>query len=224
MGRTAFHDFGFASPGANTVPIGGTDFGCPTAYPFTIPMQHRLTGRKVAILATDGFEESELASPKAALEEAGAEVHIVSKATGTIQSWKDGNWSDRYVVDRTLHEASESEYDGLVIPGGLMNPDVLRRSELAVDFVRAFFQAGKPVAAICHGPWLLIEAGVVHERRVTSYPSIRTDLKNAGARWVDDEVVVDQGLVTSRSPADLPAFNAKLIEEIAEGRHAEQHA
>ncbi|MFT3886155.1 MAG: type 1 glutamine amidotransferase domain-containing protein [Flavobacteriales bacterium] len=183
-----------------------------------------LAGKKIAILATNGFEESELVSPKEALEEAGALVHIVSLNAGSIQAWKDGNWSDNYPVDRTLHEAGSSDYDALVLPGGVLNPDRLRRSELAVTFVREFFAAHKPVAAICHGPQLLIEARVVHERHLTSFPSIRTDLKNAGARWVDDEVVVDNGLITSRSPADLPAFNRKLVEEVAEGKHAHQHA
>ncbi|HEX2617429.1 MAG TPA: type 1 glutamine amidotransferase domain-containing protein [Flavobacteriales bacterium] len=183
-----------------------------------------LAGKNVAMLATNGFEESELASPKQALEEAGATVHIVSLAPGKIQAWKDGNWSDNYDVDRTVNEADANDYDALVIPGGVINPDRLRRSELAVAFVQDFFKQHKPVAAICHGPQLLIEARVVHERRLTSFPSVRTDLLNAGARWVDDEVVVDDGLVTSRTPADLPAFNAKLIEEVAEGKHVHQHA
>lgn len=182
-----------------------------------------LAGKTIAILATNGFEESELASPREALQEAGATVHIVSLAPGTIQAWKDGNWSDHYPVDRSLREADASAYDALVLPGGVINPDRLRRSELAVSFIRDFFAARKPVAAICHGPQLLIEARVVHERHLTSFPSIRTDLLNAGARWVDAEVVVDNGLVTSRSPADLPAFNRKLIEEVAEGKHAHQH-
>lgn len=182
-----------------------------------------LNNKKVAILATDGFEESELASPKKALEDAGAVVHIVSETPGTIQGWKDGNWSDRWTVDRTVHEADAADYDALVLPGGVINPDRLRRNALAVELVRDFFAAKKPVAAICHGPQMLIEARVVHERKLTSFPSIRTDLQNAGARWVDDEVVVDNGLITSRSPKDLPAFNAKVVEEIAEGVHAGQH-
>lgn len=183
-----------------------------------------LDNKRVAILATDGFEEVELTSPKQALEEAGATVHIVSEEPGTIQSWRDGNWSDRYTVDRTVREVSADDYDALVLPGGVLNPDKLRRSVLAVELIRSFFQAKKPVAAICHGPQLLIEARVVHERKLTSFPSIRTDLLNAGARWVDDEVVVHDGLITSRSPKDLPAFNKELVEGVAEGVHARQHA
>ncbi len=178
----------------------------------------------IAVLATDGFEQSELTEPVRALEEAGAAVHIVSPEMGQIRGWKDGNWGDSVDVDRTIDEAQVrvEEYDALVLPGGVMNPDKLRMREDATTFVREFFKAGKPVAAICHGPQVLIDCGVVEGREMTSYPSVKNDLKNAGARWVDKEVVVDQGLVTSRSPDDLPAFNKKMIEEIREGVHAGQ--
>jgi protease I len=181
-----------------------------------------LENKRVAILATDGFEESELTSPLNALKESGAAVDIVSLKSGKIKSWKDGNWSMEIDVDRTINDISSSEYNALMLPGGVINPDILRRNEKAVQFVRDFFDDHKPVAAICHGPQMLIEADVVNGRRMTSFASISTDLKNAGAHWVDEEVVTDHGLVTSRSPADLNAFNAKMVEEIAEGKHAEQ--
>jgi protease I len=184
----------------------------------------QLDGKTIAILATDGFEQSELMEPKKALEAAGAKTQIVSLKSGAIKGWKDKNWGDSVDVDVTVEEASASDYDGLVLPGGQMNPDVLRADANAVAFVREFFEQKKPVGAICHGPWLLVEAGVVDGRNVTSYKSIQTDLKNAGANWVDQEVVVDQGLVTSRQPADLPAFNAKLVEEFCEGKHQGQSA
>jgi protease I len=187
-------------------------------------MSQRLSGKRVAILATDGFEQSELASPKKALEEAGATVQIVAPHDGSIKGWKDKDWGDEFPVDVQLSEAKPQEYDALMLPGGVMNPDKLRQDKDAVAFVQAFFEAGKPVAAICHGPQTLIEAGVVDGRTMTSYPSVKTDLINAGAHWVDQEVVVDHGLVTSRKPADLDAFNAKMIEEIGEGQHAQQHA
>lgn len=183
-----------------------------------------LEKKKVAIIVTDGFEEVELTSPRQALEEAGVEVHIVSENSSDIKAWKDGNWSKEYKVDRTLDEASESDYHALMIPGGVINPDKLRRNEKAVDFVRSFFKSHKPVSAICHGPWLLAEAGVLDGRKITSFHSIKTDMKNAGANWVDEEVVVDQGLVTSRSPKDLPAFNSKMLEEVREGKHEKQTA
>lgn len=189
--------------------------------------EHDLSGRTVAVLATDGFEESELVSPVAALKAAGATVSIVSiKATPkSIRGWKDGDWSkDRVKVDGLVPKMNASEFDALMLPGGVINPDKLRADPNAMTFVRDFFAAGKPVSAICHGPWLIAEAGVAKGRRMTSYPSIRTDLINAGANWVDEEVVVDQGLVTSRSPADLDAFNAKMVEEIFEGVHEGQHA
>ena len=181
-----------------------------------------LSSKKVAILATDGFEESELKSPKEALQNAGAQVHIISPKSGEIKSWAEGNWGKKYSVDKQLNEVSADDYNALVLPGGVINPDKLRDNSSAVSFVRDFFKAQKPVAAICHGPQILAEADVVNDRKLTSYSSIKTDLKNAGANWVDEEVVVDQGLVTSRCPDDLPAFNRKLIEEVAEGKHEEQ--
>lgn len=187
----------------------------------------RLQGRNVAILATDGFEESELTSPRDALKAAGAKVSIISvqDTPDSIRGWNDGDWSSRTIpVDGTVDEVEVDAYDALVLPGGVINPDRLRRNSKAVDFVRGFFEAGKPVSAICHGPWLIVEAGAAKGRKMTSFPSIRTDLKNAGAHWVDESVVVDQGLVTSRSPTDLDDFNAKMVEEIAEGIHAGQHA
>jgi protease I len=183
-------------------------------------MEKSLKGKKVAILATDGFEQSELAEPLEALESAGATVHIVSPKAGAIKGWKHTEWGDSFAVDATLDDADPQHYDALVLPGGVMNPDKLRRDPKVQQFVRSFFEEGKPVGAICHGPWTLIDAGVVKGRKVTSYETIQTDLENAGASWVDQEVVVDNGLVTSRKPDDLPAFNRKLIEEIAEGRHA----
>jgi protease I len=178
-----------------------------------------LTGKKVAILATDGFEQDELLSPLEALKDAGAETQVVSPTEGKIKGWKHTDWGKKVKVDVTLAEANAEAYDALVLPGGVMNPDHLRRDPAALEFVKSFFRAGKPVGAICHGPWTLIDAGVVRGRKMTSYETIQTDLKNAGAEWVDQEVVVDNGLVTSRKPDDLPAFNAKLIEEIAEGVH-----
>lgn len=183
-------------------------------------MHTSLKGKKVAILATDGFEQSELAEPLKALEEAGATAHIVSPKAGAIKGWKHTEWGDSFAVDVTLDDADPRHYDALVLPGGVMNPDKLRRDPKVQGFVRSFFEEGKPVGAICHGPWTLIDAGVVKGRKLTSYETIQTDLENAGANWVDQEVVVDNGLVTSRKPDDLPAFNRKLIEEIAEGRHA----
>jgi protease I len=182
-------------------------------------MAHALNGRTLAILATDGFEQSELTEPKRALEEAGATVHVIAPKAGMIRGWDRTDWGEEVEVDLELAQARPEDYDGLVLPGGQINPDRLRIEPGAVAFARAFFEAGKPVGAICHGPWLLVEADVVRGRKVTSWPSVRTDLKNAGADWVDQEVVVDQGLVTSRNPGDLPAFNAKLVEEFAEGRH-----
>jgi protease I len=182
-------------------------------------MAQQLQGKKVVALVTNGFEQVELFDPKRALEEAGATVHVVSLEQGRVRGWNRTDWGEEVNVDRSVQEVMVSEYDALLLPGGVMNPDHLRKDERAVALVRSFFNAHKPVAAICHAPWLLIEAGVVRGYRVTSYPSVRTDLKNAGAEWIDAEVVVDRGLVTSRRPADLPAFNEKMIEEFAEGRH-----
>jgi len=184
-------------------------------------MSH-LTGKRVAILATDGFEQSELLEPLRALREHGADVDVVSPKGGQVQGFEHFDKGESVPVDVELAQADPGRYDALVIPGGLFNPDSLRVDEQALAFVRGFFEAGKPVAAICHGPWVLANAGVVEGRTLTSVPNIRRDLENAGARWVDEEVVVDQGLVTSRTPKDLPAFCAKLVEEIDEGRHAGQ--
>ncbi len=185
-------------------------------------MKQNLAGKKVAILVTDGFEQSELEQPRVALNSAGAITEIVSPKEATVRAWDENDFGDTLDVDVTLSEASPESYDALLLPGGVMNPDKLRMEEDAVKFVRHFFEAGKPVAAICHGPQMLIEADVVRGRKLTSYPSLKTDLKNAGAEWVDEVVVVDQGLVTSRKPADIPRFNEKMIEEIAEGFHAAQ--
>lgn len=175
--------------------------------------------KRIAILATNGFEESELKSPKAHIEEQGWKAEIVSLTSENIKSWADGNWGPDYPVDHTLDEVSSKDYDALVLPGGVINPDKLRTDEKALSFVKGFFDEKKPVAAICHGPWTLINAGVVKGREMTSYVSVRKDLENAGAIWSDEEVVVDMGLVTSRSPKDLPAFNRKMVEEIREGIH-----
>jgi protease I len=181
-----------------------------------------LSGKRIAILVTDGFRLEELTEPRKALEEAGARADIVSPNRDKVKGWRDNKWEGEFDVDVVLESADASDYDGLLLPGGVMNPDKLRRNEQALDFVRDFFSAGKPVAAICHGPWTLIDAGVVKGRRMTSYEAIQTDLKNAGAIWSDEEVVVDDGLVTSRKPSDIPAFNRKMIEEFAEGVHQGQ--
>src|SRR5690242_17939010 len=170
----------------------------------------RLDGRRVAALVTHGFEESELLDPKRALEDAGARVDIVAPEAGKVRGWKHHQWSDEVVVDQTLDDADADDYDALLLPGGVMNPDQLRMDPRAVAFVRAMFDDGKPIAAICHGPWTLIDAGVAYGLRLTSWPSLKTDLNNAGADWVDDEVVVDRGVVSSRKPADIPAFNRKM--------------
>lgn len=185
---------------------------------------HNLSGKKVAILTADGFEESELLKPREALRDAGASTAIVSTKQEAVKSWAGDGFGESIAVDLHVSKADASAFDALMIPGGVFNPDKLRMDKDAVAFVRAFFEAGKPVAAICHGPQMLIEADVVEGRRLTSYESIKTDLINAGAEWVDEEVVCDQGLVTSRKPDDIPAFSAKMIEEIAEGVHAGQHA
>ena len=180
----------------------------------------RLQGKKVAVLATDGFEQVELEKPVDALREAGAEVQVVSPHGGQIQGFNHHDKGRMVAVDREVAQARPEEYDALVLPGGVINPDQLRLSSQAIEFIRSFVEADKPIAAICHGPWTLINAGAVEGRRVTSWPSLQVDLRNAGASWVDQEVVVDRGLVTSRKPDDLPAFCAKMIEEFAEGRHA----
>lgn len=180
-------------------------------------MEQTLQGKKIAILVTDGFEQVELTEPHKALEQAGAEARVVSPAKEKVKGWNRTEWGDTIPVDVPLDQANAEQYDALLLPGGVMNPDKLRMNPAAVAFVKAFFDAGKPVAAICHGPWTLIEADVVEGRRMTSYPSIKTDLRNAGADWVDQEVVVDDGLVTSRKPDDIPAFNEKMIEVFAEG-------
>jgi protease I len=184
----------------------------------------KLTGKKVAFLATDGVEEVEYTQPRSAVEQAGAVVELVSTKQGSIQAVSHMDKSHTYPVDRLVFDADPDEYDGLVIPGGVANPDRLRTDPTAVRFVRSFFEAHKPVAAICHGPWLLVEADVVRGRTVTSWPSLRTDLSNAGASWVDEPVHTDNGLVTSRKPDDLPAFCGELVEQLAAGRHAHQHA
>jgi len=178
-----------------------------------------LRGKKVAILVDTGFEEVELVEPNRALAKAGAETFIVSPQTGKVRAWNIDDWGGEYHVDIPLNEARAEDFDALVLPGGVMSPDALRQSTRACDFVRLMFDAGKPIAAICHGPWTLIDADVVRGRRMTSYPSLKTDLRNAGADWVNQEVVVDHGLITSRDPRDLPAFNRKLIEEVYEGYH-----
>jgi protease I len=185
-------------------------------------MAKRLEGKKVAFLATDGVEQVELTEPWRKVEEEGGRPELISLESGEIQGFQHLDKGDRFAVDRTVADAGEGDYDGLVLPGGVANPDFLRADEDAVRFVRAFFEAGKPVAAICHGPWMLVEAGVLRGRTVTSWPSLRTDIENAGGTWVDEEVHVDSGLVTSRKPDDLPAFGDKLAEEICEGRHEEQ--
>jgi protease I len=174
-----------------------------------------LNGKKVAILVADGFEQVELTKPQQALEEAGAETIIVSPAQGKVKGWNHTEWGDELPVDLALDQADAEDFDALLLPGGVMNPDKLRRQPKALKFVKAFFDAGKPVAAICHGPWTLIDAGVAQGRHMTSYETIQTDLKNAGVRWEDREVVVDGNLVTSRKPDDIPAFNKAMIEAFA---------
>lgn len=179
---------------------------------------------RVAILATNGFEESELIEPRRALEKEGAEVVVISPENGEIKGWKNGGWSDAIKVDARVDQVSSKDFDSLLLPGGVINPDLLRRDPTSVEFVKTFFEDHKPVAAICHGPQMLIEAGVTNGRTMTSFASVRKDLENSGANWVDEEVVVDSGLVTSRSPKDLPAFNKKMVEEFREGKHAGQTA
>lgn len=184
-------------------------------------MTNELEDKQIAILATDGFEEIELTNPREALREAGATTHIVAPEKDSIRAWDHGEWSDDYEVDIALDSATAKSYDGLLLPGGVINPDKLRTNKKAIEFVAMFLHSGKPIAAICHGPQLLIETKELDGKTMTSYPSIKTDLINAGANWVDEEVVVDKGLTTSRSPDDLPAFNEKMIEEYREGIHTE---
>lgn len=185
-------------------------------------MNKKIEGKKVAILATDGFEQSELVEPKKAVENAGATAHIISFEEGKIKGWDKDDWGDSFDVDVKLKDAKAEDYNALILPGGVINPDKLRTDENVLEFVKDFFKQSKPVAAICHGPWTLINAEVVKGREMTSYHTIRKDLENAGAKWTDSEVVVDNGLVTSRNPDDLPAFCDKVIEEIREGKHEKQ--
>jgi protease I len=187
-------------------------------------MAGTLSGKRVAFLAADGVEQVELTQPWKAVKDAGAEAELLSVEAGEIQGFNHLDKADTFPVDRTVSEASASDYDGLVLPGGVANPDFLRTHEDAVGFVRSFFEESKPVSAICHAPWTLIEADVVSGRTLTSWPSLQTDLRNAGAEWVDKEVVVDNGLTTSRKPDDLEAFCAKTVEELAEGKHEKQSA
>ncbi len=179
-------------------------------------MSQQLHAKKVAILVADGFEEVELTAPQQALEAAGAQTQIVSPVPDHVTSWQHGTWGQHFAVDVPLTEANPNDFDALLLPGGTINPDRLRRDPHAVQFVRAFFESGKPIGAICHGPWLLVEADVVRGRTVTSFHSIKTDVKNAGAQWVDQEVVTDHGLVTSRKPDDIPAFNRELVAALGE--------
>ncbi len=187
-------------------------------------MADELKGKRVAILVENGFEQVELTEPRKALDQAGAQTAIVSPVEGRVKGWKFTEWGDDFLVDVPLAGARAEDFDALMLPGGVINPDKLRINPEAVAFVRAFHDAKKPIAAICHGPWTLIDAGVVRGRRMTSWPSLRTDLRNAGADWVDEEVVTDQGMVTSRKPDDIPAFSRKMIEEFAEGIHERRKA
>ena len=187
-------------------------------------MASKLSGKRIAFLATDGFEQIELTRPWEAIKAAGAKAELVSLKPGRIQGMNHIDKADTFPVDKTVKEVKASDYDGLVLPGGVVNPDALRMNEAAVKFVRSFFEQKKPVAAICHGPWTLVEADVVRGRTLTSWPSLKTDIRNAGGTWVDEEVHVDKGMVTSRKPADLEAFCAKTIEELCEGEHAGQAA
>ena len=183
-----------------------------------------LSGRRVAILATDGVEQEELTEPRQALIDAAAHPVVVSPKNGSITAWQHDHWGDDIKVDLPLDQASADDFDALMLPGGVMNPDHLRQNKQAVQFVRQFFEAGKPIAAICHGPWLLVEADAVRGRTLTSWPSLQTDIRNAGGDWVDREVVTDMGIVTSRKPDDIPAFNRKMIEEFGEGIHTGDRA
>jgi len=183
-----------------------------------------LTDKKVAILVADGFEQQELTGPREALDAAGAETLIVSPKDGEVEGWNHYDKGDKFPVDVPLASARADDFDALLLPGGVANPDQLRMTPAAVAFVKDFFDAGKPIAVICHGPWTLIEAGVVDGKKMTSWPSVKTDLINAGAEWVDEAVVVDNGIISSRNPDDIPVFNQKMIEEFAEGSHSRQRA
>ncbi|MFL5822850.1 MAG: type 1 glutamine amidotransferase domain-containing protein [Solirubrobacteraceae bacterium] len=187
-------------------------------------MAGELKGKRVAFLFTEGVEQVELTEPLKAVKDAGADADLISLETGEVEMWEHFDKGEKITAEKAVKDADPSDYDGLVLPGGVANPDQLRADEDAVSFVRSFFSGGKPVGVICHGSWLLVEADVVRDRKVTSWPGIQTDLKNAGAEWIDEEVVVDNGLVSSRKPDDLPAFCAKIVEEIAEGRHEGQKA
>jgi len=182
-------------------------------------MNNDLNGKKVAILVENGFEQVEMTAPREALDQAGAETDLISPHEKKVKGWDSTRWGRSFKVDLPLAEAKAGDYDALLLPGGVMNPDKLRMNPQAVEFVKSFVEAGKPIAAICHGPWTLIEAGAVKGRRMTSWPSLQTDLRNAGADWTDEEVIVDNGLVTSRKPSDIPAFNQKMMEEFGEGAH-----
>jgi deglycase len=187
-------------------------------------MADELKGKRVAFLFTEGAEQVEVTEPLEAVRKAGAEIDIVSLEKGEVEMWNHFDKGDKITAEVAVSDADASDYDGLVLPGGVANPDQLRGDEDAVKFVRAFFEQDKPVGVICHGPWMLVETGVAKGRKVTSWPSLKTDLRNAGADWVDEEVVVDNGLVTSRKPDDLPAFCAKIVEEFAEGKHKQRVA
>lgn len=194
------------------------------AYGVKKTMSDELKGKRVAILVADGFEQVEMTEPRKALDQAGARTEIVSPASGEVQGWNHDEKAQKFRVDTALKAARAGDYDALLLPGGVMNPDHLRTKPEAVEFVKSFFRDHKPVAAICHGPWLLAEADVIRGRRLTSWPSIKTDLRNAGAKWVDEAVVADNGLVTSRKPDDIPSFNRMMIGEFQEGIHAAQGA
>lgn len=187
-------------------------------------MSNELSGKRILILATHGFEQSELEYPRDALKAAGAEVHVVSPESGEIKGWQKKDWGTPVKVDRALGEVKASDYDAIMLPGGQMNPDTLRQNDRALSLIKEFYESGKTVAAICHAPWLLIETGIAKGRKMTSYKSIRKDVENAGAKWEDSEVVTDQGVITSRNPNDLEAFSKKIIEEVREGKHQRKAA
>ncbi len=187
-------------------------------------MDQRLQGKRVAILVDNGFEQAELAEPRKALDQSGAQSFVVSPQQGQVKGWQHDKWGDSFPVEVPLDSAQSDNFDALLLPGGVMNPDKLRMNPKAVQFVRSFFDAGKPIAAICHGPWTLVEADVVRGKTLTSWPSLQTDIRNAGGKWVNEQVVTDQGIVTSRKPDDIPAFNQKMVEEFAEGVHKARKA